>query len=785
MRWPQRAVRVASCRQTRRGVAVLAGLTAPVSGLAQTVPGRSESRSDSVYATAALQTVVAAVAASGREIPANLRGYRALVESEIALIIRTAGDRQSAASGGGGAGSARERVLQVEQIESTLSWQRDGAVEQHIAGYRFRAVTASISALSYFRRPWVVPVLYGNRLQVLFGHDSIAAHADSLTNGWTTDSRSQDVVLAIHPFADDREQFYRFAGGDTVAVLHLQERVIPIVRIMVEPVEHTARRTLVFRGEIDIDASRMQVVRMKGQFVVVAARASRLRRMLASNWQTIAFAELVNGEYDGRFWLPTEQRIEGQARTALAGEFSPIVRVVSHFSHYVIADGNTQPTIVADSNAVRVRLTMAPRDSLSAYDGWRTEIGVTTGLARAEDFHDVAPDTWRPRGAPRVDWRAERVNDVLRYNRVEGAYTGIAATLRFRDAAPGLTVGAQTGWAWAERTARGAAWGRWLTGGWSLDARAERALANTNDFRPLLDFEQSLGAVLATADDYDYVDRRSATVGITRALRLPGAPLLRLESGIGNDRSERTRLRYGLVHLDSTFRPNRPVTAGSYVRTGFGLDIHPDVSGEFLAPGIGASLWYERGDGALRWQRVETRVAARRTYGPFLLTGRIDAIAVFSSQVLPQQLIEIGENEGLHGYAYKEFGGDRAALARTAMTYNLPFLRAPLKLGRWSGPLASVYLPSVSPSLALGVQGAWSDAISSATRLSLGVIGTRQDSLTRQRVPATRPTGGVRSTASLTLRVFGGTLGIGVARPLDRVSPNQRWRLVFGAGQSF
>lgn len=33
------------------------------------------------------------------------------------------------------------------------------------------------------------------------------------------------------------------------------------------------------------------------------------------------------------------------------------------------------------------------------------------------------------------------------------------------------------------------------------------------------------------------------------------------------------------------------------------------------------------------------------------------------------------------------------------------------------------------------------------------------------------------------VRLFGGTLGLGVARPLDHISPNQGWRFVFGAGQ--
>ncbi len=740
-------------------------------------------RADSTYATRSLQQAIADVATQGKEAPAELMAYRATVESEIALIVRTAKSDERGRSDE--ANAANERAMQVEQVESSLRWERSGSVEQHVTGYRSRAVTANVSTISYFHRPWLVPVLYGNRLRVLFGHDSVVQLHAPESDVSTTEQGKSKVLLAVHPFAADRERYYRFSGGDTIAVLHLQTRSIPVMRIMVEPVSNAPQRTLVFRGEIDLDASRMQIVRMKGQFVVLSSRPSLARKIIAASWQTIAFAELINGEYNGRFWLPTEQRIEGQARTALAGEFSPIVRVVSHFRAYAFNGDWTQTHGETATVADAGRLSFAPRDSLSAFVDWSQEIGVATSAVHANDFDEVAPDSWRSQGAPRLTWRAERINDVVRFNRVEGAFTGAAAMFAFRDRVPGMTVGGNLGWAWTEKTARGAAWGRWNRGLWSYNARAERTLANTNDFRPLLDYEQSLMALLATADDYDYVDRRLAVVGASRALPVRGAPVFRIESGVGSDHGEQTRVRFGLVHLDSSFRSNRPVAPGRYVRTLVGLEIHPNVTGEFLEPGVGGGLWYERGDGDLRWQRIEARVAARHTNGPFTYAGRIDAIALVTKQVLPQQLIEFGENEGLPGYAYKEFGGDRAVLSRAAMSYELPMLRAPVRLGRGSGRFAGVLLPSIAPSLAIGVQAGWSEVTSSASRAALAQLGTRRDSLTTLLVPATRPTGGIRSTVNVTLRLFGGTLGLGLARPLDRLSSSQGWHFVLGVGQPF
>jgi hypothetical protein len=746
---------------------------------------RADSAADSIYASVGLCELVSALSAQGRTVPVALRGYHADIESEIAFVLRTAAAQQGAASAVTASDAGRERLLQVEQIGSALSWTRSGELDQHVTGYRARSVTGSISALTVLRHPWVVPVLYGNRLHLLLGRNGPQPAPSQDTS--RADRPSSDA-LAIHPFADDREQVYHFAGGDTIAVLKLGPRAVTVVRIRVEPRTAPRDRTLLFRGLIDVDAERHQIIRMRGQFVLQGRQRSALRRAMSVAWETVVFAELENAEFEGRFWLPTRQRIEGQARSSLSREFRPLMRVVSSFTHYRIDDSaaNARDTTTAATGSHEARITFAPRDSINAYDGWRSMLGAATSTtARATDFDDVAPDSWRPRGATLLEWRAERVNDVFRYNRVEGVYTGAAATLRFRDAAPGVSIGAHAGWAWSEETARGALWTQLERGAWAWSVRAERALVNTNDFRPPLDYEQSLMALLVTADDYDYVDRRSISIGVSRRLPIRGAPLLRLETGPAHDNGEPTRIKFGLIHLDSAFRNNRPATTGSYLRTAIGIDIHSDVTGDFLAPGVGGGVWYERGDGALSWQRMEARLTARRTMHAVTIAGRVDGIAVRTRQALPQQLIEFGENEGLPGYAYKEFGGDRAVLARGALEYQLPWLRAPIRLARGTGRLSRIVLPGLSPALAIGGQAGWSVARDASTRAAIALIGTRRDTVSGLTVPATRPTDGVRSTVNVTLRLFGGTLGLGLARPIDSRGSSRGWSFLFGVGQPF
>ncbi len=743
---------------------------------------------ESTYTTPALRLLIARASIAGRSVPEELRSYHVDVESEIGIVLRTAAPTQGAGASGTTRETGRERVMQVEQIASELSWERSGAVEQHVVGYRSRSITTTISALTVFRHPWVVPVMYGNRLQLMLNADALRSTDEPPADSSRRTGRATPM-LATHPFASDRDSAYRFSGGDTIAVIHLRTRDVTLIRILVEPRDAEPRDpTLRFRGTIDMDAERAQIVRMHGQFMVAGSRRSLLKRALVPAWRSMVFTDLQNGEFDGHFWLPTTQRIETQVRSALASDFRPIVRVVSRFRGYEL-NGTHQELSATDStpaNAVArlARLTVAPRDTLDRFTEWYGELGAaTSATARATDFDDVAPETWSSHGAPLVEWRAERVNDVFRFNRVEGAFTGAAVAWRFRDAAPGLVLGANAGWAWKEETARGALWSRLDRGAWTFTGRASRDLANTNDFRPPLDYEQSLMAMLVTADDYDYLDRTSVTFGVSRALPVGGAPTVHVEFGPTRDAAVTPDVRYGLIHLDSAFRANRAIAAFSYMRSALGIELHPEVTGDFLAPGVGVSLWYERGDGRLNWQRIEGRLTARHVAGRFTYAGRFDAAALISRDVVPQQLIEFGETEGLPGYAYKEFGGDRAALLRGAIEYQLPLLRAPIRFGR--GARARFFIPGISPSLAIGAQAGWADARQASTRAALALFGTRTDTITGARLPMSRPTDGVRSTVNATLRLFGGSLGLGVAKPFGAGGSGRSWTFVFGVGQAF
>ncbi len=736
------------------------------------------------YATAALARFIDRAAERNRYAPRDLRGYRAAVTSEIGVLTRRE--------------DGTEAVASVEQMASTARWTRPGTLDQRVIGYRAQSIGPGLSALSFVERPWIVPTLYGNRIALFFGQDTSELGVARRERARRQRAASnEEPVLAVHPLAEDRDRVYRFTGGDTVATIRVQGRVLPIVRVRVEPQRDLTGRVFVFRGEIDVDAARHQIVRMRGQFLVVNEEVSILGRIRRAIAEPLAFVELENQELEERYWLPASQRVELQVATPTAGDGRAVIRVTSRFRDYALdidrtlavsepgaADSLAAPDAAAVAAALadtlippRVSLRLAPRDTLDAYRDWELPIGAATAAVSSDDFDDVAPDRLRPTGAPRWDVAVERASDLIRFNRIEGLFTGAGVTYRLRDRFPGLTLAANGGWAWSERTPRGRIQATLERGPWTHVALAGRRLDLTNDFRVAFDSGSSVAALFFTSDDYDYVDRRLATVQTRRRFGLGRRWEARLLGGLVADRAARAALDYGIFRGDSAFRPNRGVDEGDYGQVVAELLLNPNAAAEFLRPGLGAVLRWEVGRGGLDYSRTDVRVTARRYAGDWTFAARGDAGAVFGATLPAQQLFELGGSARLSGYDYKEFVGDRAAIVAGEAMWTSPFLRAPIVV---SLPFVRrLVLPGASPALSVGAQSGWTSLTSAGGRAAALRLGTRVDPMLGTVVPVSRETDGVRTTVEARLRFFGGAIGVGVARAVDRGAP---WRFVGGAG---
>ena len=702
----------------------------------------------------ALLSLLSTASAQNR-LPRDLLSYTANVETEVAVVLRRE--------------EGTETVVSLEQIAGTARWTRTGLFEQHLTGHRSQQLNVSVSALTWLNEAWLSPTLYGNRLRTRVSQPGESGRRSPVRGN----TRVADTIAIVHPLAVDRDRYYAYSRGDTLVTLSSGERRIPIVRVHVEPRADLLDTVTVFVGDMDLDATRGTLVRLRGHFV--RAQALKGRRFGFKLADAIAYIEYENAEREAKYWLPTVQRIELQLSLPVLGDGRYIIRIVTRFPAMVVNDTVLDSATIARTDSLRTvlrrRLTYASSDSMAKYASWNYAMGAITGGLHSDDFNDIAPDRLRPTGKPRFDLAATRAADVVHYNRVEGLYTGVGAKLSLRDVAPGVVVRGNIGWAWMAQTARGRISVDRTRGLWSTSARAGRSLDITNDFRNVLDSGATLGA-LGSNDPYDYVDRRSVSVGVTRS-SLGRRATVRVDYGFADDRYVPTLLEHGLFG-DGKFAPNRGVDGGSYRRFATTFEWHPNVNMEAVQPGYSARAYYERGDGTITYQRAELRVVAREIKGPFTWVMRGDVGEVFGRDIPPQQLFELGRGQNLPGYDNKEFAGSRAAVLRTNVLYMSPLLRNPIRLTR------RIWIPAIAPGLSAGIQSGWTDARTNAARASIFRLGQFTDSLGVTR-DVSRVTDGVRATTSVGFRFFSGAVFAGWARAIDR---SAKWGFIVAGGRT-
>jgi hypothetical protein len=699
----------------------------------------------------ALATLLSDAARVNAQTPQLLKAYRAQIESEMSLIVLDSG--------------GRERTAQLEEIASDVRWRAADRYDQRVVGYRHQSVGPMFSLMSFFGG-WTIPTLYGNRLQ-------LGVIPVSATNGPVAVSSGS---LAIHPLAPSRDLYYRYDGGDTVVTLVSNGRRIPLVLVHVTPRADAPGDAILFYGEMYLDAEWKQIVRMRGRLVevrdgkVTIKAGSRLPGLSGAS-----FVELVNVEVNGQYWLPAFQRTEIQARIALFGDFRSILRIVSRFGDYRVNDSTWNgPEAPA---GVRHNLTFASAAAQQRFKDWQNPIGAASSDVYYGQFNDLEPKEWRTIEETRgLRFRPRSVAEVFRFNRIEGAFTGVAGEKELGDSARGLLAHGAMGWAWSEQVARGDLDVERRTQRTTTGIRVERALANTNDFQLPFSWGSTLSALFGSRDDFDYLDRKSATVFVSRALGVNGQSVLRFEAGPRRDDAVRQNISRGLfVATGGGFRPNRGIREGGYFRTAAALELNPDITGLFVDRGIGGRIQYGRADGGLRWQRLEVRTAARRELGPFQIYARGDAGTLFGS-VVPQALFELGSDEGLSAFGYKEFAGDRAALGRVVVGYTLPILRAPIHLP------SRLIVPGVAPGIAAGIHSAWTEISNQSAQSALIGLGTVMDPNNGNVVPVSRATDGVRSSAEFLLTFFNGAVAAGIARQIDT---RGQWKFTARMGQGF
>lgn len=699
------------------------------------------------YATPALRAVIERAAAANAATPANLRGYTARYESEVALAKRLP-DRIEGAS-------------TIEQTAGVFTWAVGRGFGQYQQGYRVVTTGVPLPGSAALSNGWIMPTLTGSKFD-LFGANS---GAPTEVGQDSTGSHSP-----WSPLGPGRDSLYRFEGGDTLLVEFPDGSRQPMVRVIVTPRDSMTNKTKVFRGNLYLDPTSSVLRRLRGQFLTLGGpppegKAKRLNSLVMN----AAVVDIVTTEVAGAGWVPTYQHVELEVLIPLTTQSWSSLRVMTQLRDVAPVLTPAAAAGAPDSLAFTPGRSSVSKDSLHKYRGWQYPPDKAVGSVNLSDLFDVGPPRFRPDGPPVYFWRGPTTLQALRFNRVEGLYLGVSGTLRLRDAMPGLEIRGTAGYAIWPGLVRGGVSADLTRGYWNTNLKAMRDLDLATKFADPLDYNRGVRA-LFQQDNYDYVDRLMAGAGLTRFFSAHGPGTLTARFDYVKDRATTADLSTG--PLGQTYTINPYVTPYEYPRVQVGVNWHPEISSHFTRPGIGLHATYEAGGGDLPYQRIQAGFVARANWKTLTLTIVADVGATIADNPPTQQLFLIGGSGSMPGYAYDEFGGDVGGLTRWMLAVPLPFLQAPLKVG-------NATLPPIAPNLSYRFYSGYTETTDAAAQASLDAVGTQVvDGVTE---PFSVPSDGIKSTQEIRLSLFGTLLGFGAARPLE----GGDWTFTFSFAQSF
>lgn len=708
---------------------------------------RPQAADTSQYSSPELRALIARAEAANAGPPAALRGYTARYEASLGLVRLVPGRVEGAST--------------VEQTAGEFTWLVGQGFGQHQEGYRVVTTGVPLPGAAAVANGWIIPTLTGPRFDLFGAHSGAATDVGADTS----DSRS-----ARSPLGRDREQYYRFEGGDTITVEIPGSPPQRVIRVSVRPIDSLRTRERVFQGDLSLDPTTLAVRRIRGQFLTLGGPPPEGKAKLLNSFVfNAAVYDIVTTEIPGAGWVPTYQRIDLLVLIPLTTESWSTLRIVTELRDVapVIEEPGQAPPPVMPLVAGRSTVS---NDSLRAYRAWWRKPDVTINIVNLPEMFDVGPPDFRPAGPPIYFWRGPTTLVALRFNRVEGLYTGVSGTLRLRNAMPGLEIRGTAGYAWWPGDGRGGVTASLARGRWLTTARVMRDLDLTTKFGDPLDYSRGLRA-LFQQDNYDYVDRTVAGGGFGRFFSAfgPGSVIARFDWV--KDRTTVAQLSQGPFGQVYTLNPT--VIAYEYPRAQMEVTWQPGVSSRFTRAGVGLHASFEQGWGDLPYTRLQAGFVGRANWRKIVFTIIGDAGTTISDNPPTQQLFLIGGGSTMPGYAYNEFGGNVAYLGRGMIGFPLPFLQAPLQFG-------NATIPPIAPNLSFRFYTGYTATTNAGAEAALQNVGTVIVDGVPQ--PFSAPSGSFRKTVEIQVNLFGTLLGLGVAKPLE---DNTEWTFIFTFAQSF
>jgi hypothetical protein len=582
-----------------------------------------------------------------------------------------------------------ERTLvKVDQVALEVYWGAPDRTKQRIMGLRDES-----------RLP--------NRMHYHLDHLTVVQDefGDAIRLG--DGDEVQDVT---HPAAPGATAVYDYRLSDSLTLrLPGAPEPVRVYQLDVRPKRFSAPG---FVGAVYVDRASAAIVRMTFTFTPASYVDKRLDYIHLA---------LDNGLWDGRHWLPHEQRIEIRRQLPeldfpAGGVIRGVMRISGYDFNIALPDGFfAGHPVVAMPPSMRQAYPF-PRE---LYDDLDAE-GLLPPPELAE-LRQRAAELVEGRylsGLPRLRLHLPDASGALRYNRTEGIFLGGGALY---TVAPGTQFELRGGYGFGAARPQAEALLRRSAGPNTLRLRGFAGVPRDMGVRP--GAAGALNTLAAAFTGSDYLDPYRATgaaAGWER--RLTGAWRLQLDGHAERHRSAQLAEDGALFDRAATFRPVRPVAEGTLLGGSAALR---RLAERGVDAGWSAGLRVEagsfEGDG-FALPTVEAGAHRRTADRATTLEVRAEAGTSLGTPP-PQRLFLLGGPGTLPGYDYRSSGGNRYALADAVISREVlgPWVRV-RALGAlgWSGFTDGAAPPAAWD--APGLRIAPTDGVRASAGFGVGVV---------------------------------------------------------------
>jgi hypothetical protein len=551
-------------------------------------------------------------------------------------------------------------LVRTDQLALDVFWRAPGVTRQVITGRRHRE-TLPTNIRYYTDR--LVAVLDN------FGDDIVIADGDNVRN-------------VPHPVAPGSLERYDVRLADRVTLrLPGAPEPVRVREVRVRPKDPSRPA---FVGAVFLDEDRGDIVRMEFSFTPAAYVDPEVDRIRIS---------LEHALWEGRYWLPHEQRME--IRRELPQLDLPAGTVIlarMRMSNYRINRGLPAALFIGPPVVAR------PQEEQRAFT-FEEELHAelrAEGLVPTRDpaaLRERAERLAREHaasGLPRTRIRLPAASRVLRYNRAEGVAVGAGISL---SPAEMLSLRGEGGWATGPAHPTGRLEARWPGTLGSVTARLRLNDPVDMGFRPVISGAMNtVTAAIAGRDHLDPFYASGAAVELGR--RLDATWEMGAEAALERHRPAALTTTYALAGtLD---RPLPYAARADVFALGVSLTGGTDPEqGAWWTAGLRPTVTGWRSDapeaaGAAGWSGGLLIEAARGyRWAPGAADLRLRAAGgVLAGSPLPQEHFRVGGRGTVPGHPFRERVGDRMAVLDLEGSRDLawPWLRARgLAAAGWAG----------------------------------------------------------------------------------------------------